>query len=159
MTLAPARPGLRRFGDLPRREQLAVRIRNTAERRDRARSGYIRLPHHTPLGDKGWTYAPDRAANRIANYEERLGTLLSELADDILDRLEEEPPAPSADELEDAHWAALTAERDALAAKLAAVEQLAEAWELQRDRYRLTGSYSAAGVLVRITTQLREAIA
>ncbi|AWY05751.1 hypothetical protein PBI_PERCIVAL_65 [Microbacterium phage Percival] len=152
-----ARSGVRRFGDLPRRDQLAVYLRSASERLDQARSGFVRRPRR-PGGPAEWLYLPETAARRVEHYEARVEALLGELADDILARLEE-PPTPTPDDLEAAHWEALTAERDALAAKLAAVEQLADRWDRQHERYRAQAAYGAAGVLTRTTTQLREAIA
>ncbi|MDR6868699.1 hypothetical protein J2Y69_003323 [Microbacterium resistens] len=50
------------------------------------------------------------------------------------------------------------AERDALAAKLAAVEKLAEGWDSRRALFRAQGAYEAAGFLTRVITQLRDII-
>ncbi|WP_336628422.1 MULTISPECIES: hypothetical protein [unclassified Microbacterium] len=154
-TAAPARPAVLTFGDLPRREQLLHYLRWDQERLERCRAGYVRDMSRGHSREMRWKHDPEKAARRVYHYEARVQRHRDELADDLLARL-----TPStADPLEDARWEALTAERDALAAQLSAVEQLAERWGLQRDRYREQGAYSAAGFLVRITTQLREAIA
>lgn len=157
----PLPPGAVRFGDLPRHAQLRHFLQSAIERRDRAREGYVRTPRQYHLGERGWTFDPRAASRSLPRYEARVGDLLAELGQSIIERLDAPifPAQPSAEELEAAHWEALVAERDALAAKLAAVEQLAERWGTRQALYRAQGSYTAAGVLTRTTTQLQEAIA
>ncbi|WDS52096.1 hypothetical protein SEA_CARON_70 [Microbacterium phage Caron] len=109
-----ARSGVRRFGDLPRRDQIAVYLRNDTERLERARSGFIRDPRQR---GSAWAFAPEHAAQRVAHYERKVAALLDELADLTLEALG--GPEPSLDDL---HVEAIIAERDALRRTLDAVE-------------------------------------
>lgn len=157
----PLPPGAVRFGDLPRHAQLRVYLRNAVERRDRARRGYVRSARQYHLGERGWAYDPRAAERSLPRYEARVEDLLTELGQSIIERLDAPsyPTQPSAEELEAAHWDALVAERDALAAKLAAVEKVADELDRVASTLEVKGLHSPATIKRYDAHRIRKALA
>jgi len=85
MTEAPT--GVRRFGDLPRREQIAYLLCALDKKLEHERRGYVRYLGIANPGKRGWIYEPERAVRFVERHEARREALLDELADLILDRL------------------------------------------------------------------------